>query len=290
MQLDVVYLGDCVKVLKAIPDNSVDLVATDPPFNIGLAYDLYEDKKDYKAYLDWSREWIGECARILAPHGSMFVCIGDEYAAEINVLLKEAGLFWRNWLVWYYTFGENQKGKFNRCHTHIHYFTKSSTDYRFNPDAVKVPSARQEKYKDKRAKDGGKLPDDVWESSELEDTSPSRLPDDVWKVSRVCGTFKERIVEVAPNGKKTAHPCQMPLSVMDRIIRCSTEAGDIVVDPFCGTGTTAAAAKALGRKFITIDMSEKYAKVAAGRVLGSMDAYVRQDGLAVVPTPDCLTM
>lgn len=263
MRKDVIYLGDCVKILGSLPDESVNLVATDPPFNIGLKYDLYEDKKDYKAYLDWSRSWLKQCHRILAPNGSIMVCIGDEYQAEINVILKELGFFWRNTVVWYYTFGENQKKKFNRCHTIIHYFTKSSTEWKFFPESVKVPSKRQ-LMGDKRAKAGGKLPDDVWESSDHENAAPSSLPDDVWKISRVCGTFKERILD--EDG--SAHPCQMPSSVMERIIKCSTEEGDLVVDPFCGTGTTADAAMRLGRSYITMDVSEKYATVASAR-LGS---------------------
>lgn len=279
METDVIYLGDCVQVLKSLPDASVDLVATDPPFNIGLKYDLYDDKKDYQAYLAWTRLWLTECRRVLKPTGSIFVCIGDEYQAEINVILKELGFFFRNTIIWYYTFGENQKKKFNRCHTVIHYFSKSSTEYKFFPDAVKVPSARMIKYKDGRAKSGGKLPDDVWESTSIFDASPSALsddllapngiPDDVWKISRVCGTFRERIKDA----DGTAHPCQMPESVMERIIKCSTESGDVVLDPFCGTGTTADAAKKNARKFITIDMSDKYASVASNRIFGKKDAY-----------------
>lgn len=275
LRTNIIYHGDCVKVLGSLPSSCAQLVATDPPFNIGLKYDLYEDKKDYKAYLAWCKAWLTECHRILAPNGSIFVCIGDEYQAEINVLLKELGFYWRNTIIWYYTFGENQKAKFNRTHTVIHYFSKSSTEWKFYGDSVKVPSKRQ-LMGDKRAKAGGKLPDDVWESTEHGDVAPSALPDDVWKISRVCGTFKERILD--EDG--SAHPCQMPMSVMERIVKCSTELGDLVVDPFCGTGTTAAAAQASGRKFITMDMSEKYAQVAATRLHGDKGQYVPY----VVPT------
>lgn len=269
VKTDVIYHGDCVKVLGTLPAGCAQLVVTDPPFNIGLKYDLYDDKKDYKAYLAWCKVWLTECQRILAPNGSIMVCIGDEYQAEINVLLKELGFFWRNTIIWYYTFGENQKKKFNRTHTVIHYFSKSSTDYKFYPDAVKVPSKRQ-LMGDKRAKAGGKIPDDVWESTGHENAAPSALPDDVWKISRICGTFKERILD----DDGSAHPCQMPLSVMERLIKCSTESGDLVVDPFCGTGTTAAAAQSLGRKYITIDMSETYVRVAAARIKGDPSLFV----------------
>jgi site-specific DNA-methyltransferase (adenine-specific) len=305
VQYDSIYLGNCISVLKTVPAGAAKLIATDPPFNIGLKYDLYDDKKDYRAYLAWCKEWLTECHRVLAPNGSIYVCIGDEYQAEINVLLKELGFYWRNTIIWYYTFGENQKNKFNRTHTVIHYFSKSSTEVAFYPDAVKVPSKRM-LMGDKRAKAGGKIPDDVWESTSLEDHAPSALPadwtewkmgvlntvlragiklnkaidmveeaapsgvGDVWKISRVCGTFKERIVD--ENG--SSHPCQMPSSVMERIIKASSVEGDLVIDPFCGTGTTADAAKRLGRRFLTMDVSEKYAKVAAFRLFGDESKYI----------------
>lgn len=239
-----IWHADCLDGLLQLDDESFDLIATDPPFNIGLGYDLYHDKRPYDEYVDWCCQWIKECVRILKPDGSMYVCIGDEFAAEMSLLLKSAGLHYRNWLIWYYTFGENQSKKFNRCHTHIHYFTKSEKAFKFRPDAIKVPSARQLKYNDKRAKDGGKLPDDVWQ------------------MSRVCGTFKERII----GADGSAHPCQMPESVMERIIMASSDAGDWVLDPFCGTGTTAAVAHRLGRQFITMDVSASYVQIATDRI------------------------
>ena len=270
MQTDVIYHGDCVKGLKSVPDGVAMLVATDPPFNIGLKYDLYDDKVDYKTYIAWSKSWIAECYRVLAPNGSIYVSIGDEYQAEINILLKEAGFFFRNTIVWYYTFGENQRNKFNRCHTMIHYFTKSSTEFKFNADAVKVPSKRQ-LMGDKRAKAGGKIPDDVWESKSNDNPTPSAVPDDVWKISRVCGTFKERLLK--KDG--SAHPCQQPQSTFERMIRASSDEGDLVIDPFCGTGTCGFVAHELNRRFITMDLSEEYCRVAAQRIFGDEEQYFR---------------
>lgn len=244
MEWNQVLHGSCLDILPLVSSGSVELVATDPPFNIGLKYDLYEDKKGYNEYQDWCRKWIAECVRILAPNGSIYVCIGDEYAAEVNIIMKQAGLIQRNWCLWYYTFGENQRKKFNRCHTHILYFSKSSTDLIWNGDSVKVPSARQLKYNDKRAKAGGKIPDDVWQ------------------ISRVCGTFKERI----KRADGSAHPCQMPESIMERMILASSNVASTVVDPFCGTGTTAAVAKRLGRRYLTMDVSDEYCSVARERL------------------------
>ena len=131
-----------------------------------------------------------------------------------------------------------------------------------------MPSTRQLIYKDKRAKGGGKTPDDVWPVYADAGGLPHDLavyPQDweMWSDSRLCGTFKERLIK--PDG--SAHPCQMPLSILRRIVRASLNPGDLVLDPFSGTGTTAAAT-ALGRRFCAIDQSAEYCAIGAERVLG----------------------
>jgi DNA modification methylase len=234
-----IYLGDCIEIMNSFPIESIDLIFADPPFNIGLEYDNYEDNKSYDVYYNWSERWISACHRILKKTGSIYVAIGDEFAAEINIIMKHLGFNFRNWIIWYYTFGQNQRKKFNRSHTHIHYFTKSVVDFYFNDEHIRIPSARQLIYNDKRANSKGKIPDDVWE------------------FSRICGTFKERIGD---------HPCQMPENLLERIIKTSSKENDIVFDPFGGTGTTAVVAKKLKRNYITIDMSEKYFKVIKKRL------------------------
>lgn len=241
MQLNKVYLGDCIKIMGEFPENCIDLVFADPPFNIGIKYDIYNDQRSYNDYYDWSKQWISQIYRILKKTGSIYIAIGDEFAAEINIILKQTGFHFRNWIVWYYTFGQNQRKKFSRSHTHILYFTKNKEKFTFNSDAIRIPSARQIKYSDRRANPKGKVPDDVWE------------------FSRVCGTFKERIGD---------HPCQMPENLLERIIKTSSRVGDVVLDPFSGTGTTAAVAKKLKRKYITIETSENYYNITTKRLSG----------------------
>tara|TARA_R110001599_G_scaffold242560_2_gene442190 strand:- start:451 stop:1212 length:762 start_codon:yes stop_codon:yes gene_type:complete len=226
-----VYLGDSLELLRNVESESVDLVFADPPFNIGYVYNSYKDNKSYEEYTSWSQEWIAECVRVLKPSGSMYVAIGDEYSAEINIALKKSGMNFRNWIVWYYTFGQNCRKKFSRTHAHIHYFTKDRKNFTFNLDDIRVPSARQLKYNDKRANSKGKVPDDTWQ------------------MSRVCGNFEERV-------KK--HPCQMPEEVLERIIKASTNQGDLVLDPFCGSGTTSAVAKKNGRNYLSFELDEVY--------------------------------
>ena len=226
-----VYLGDCIELMQTFPDESIDLIFADPPYNIGIKYDTYRDDLTYAAYLEWSEAWIEECHRLLKQNGSIYIAIGDEFAAEVNLILKQNGFYFRNWVIWHYTFGQNQRKKFCRSHAHIHYCSKNKHDFIFNADDIRVPSARQLKYNDKRANPKGKVPDDVW------------------AISRVCGTFKERIRD---------HPCQLPESLLELIIKASSNKGDLVLDPFGGSGTTAIVAKNFGRNFITIELSENY--------------------------------
>lgn len=252
-----VITGDCLKVLAKQAPASVDLVFADPPFNIGYEYDVYHDKRGHGDYLGWTEKWLAAVKRALKPTGSVFVAIGDEYAAEHKVRLDALGLTMRNWIVWHYTFGVNCTKKFNRSHVHILYHVADPVRFTFNPDPVRVPSARMTTYADSRANPVGKLPDDTWILRPQETDAHFQPESDTWNVPRVCGTFKERLGN---------HPCQMPEAVLERIIRVASNPGDLVLDPFAGSGTTLAVAKKLGRRCLGIELSEEYADGARKRL------------------------
>src|SRR5215470_14098597 len=146
MRFDEVIEGDCLEVLPTLPEGCVDLAFADPPFNIGYEYDVYEDRKDRAGYLDWTERWLAAVRRVLKPDASLYVAIGDEYAAEVKVRLDRLGLTLRNWIIWHYTFGVNCTKKFNRSHAHIFYYVADPKQFTFNEDAVRVPSARQTTY------------------------------------------------------------------------------------------------------------------------------------------------
>jgi site-specific DNA-methyltransferase (adenine-specific) len=228
----------------------VGLAFADPPFNIGYEYDVYQDRRARHEYLAWTDRWLQAVKRVLKPDGSFWVAIGDEYAAELKVRLDALGLTMRNWIIWHYTFGVSCKKKFNRSHAHIFYYVVDPKRFTFDADAVRVPSARQTTYADRRANPTGKLPDDTWVLRPQEDGSLFGPDEDTWYFSRVCGTFKER----------TGHPCQMPEAVLERIIRVATRPGELVLDPFAGSGTTLATAKRLGRRYLGIELSADYAE------------------------------
>jgi site-specific DNA-methyltransferase (adenine-specific) len=246
---DQLLTGDCVQWLALLPAGSVDLPFADPPFNIGYEYDRYDDRRHRADYLSWTEAWLTAVRRVLKPTASFYVAIGDEYVAELKFRLDELGLTMRNWIVWHYTFGVNCTKKFNRSHAHILYCVVDTKHFTFNPDAIRVPSARQATYADRRANPVGKLPDDTWVLRPQEDERFFRPEGDTWYVPRICGTFKER----------GEHPCQMPLALLERIISVSSSTGDLVLDPFAGSGTTLVAAKSLGRDYIGIELSENYA-------------------------------
>ncbi len=251
VKLDQIHNKDCLEGMAELKAGSVDLAFADPPFNIGYDYDEYDDRKAADEYLDWSRKWMAAVVRVLKPTGTFWLAIGDEYAAELKCLAtRELGLTCRNWVVWYYTFGVHCKAKFTRSHAHLFYFIKDAKQFTFNDAAIRVPSARQLVYGDRRADPKGRIPDDTWI------LRPQDLPDgfaadgDMWYFPRVCGTFKERA---------GWHGCQMPEQLLGRIIKACSSEGELVLDPFGGSGTTLVVAKKLARHFVGFELSKEYA-------------------------------
>lgn len=218
----------------------------------------------------------GQAGRLTSPKGSTG---------------RPGGFFCRSWVIWYYTFGVHCKYKFTRSHAHLFHFVKNPANFTFNVDAVRVPSARQLVYGDRRASAAGRTPDDTWiippaESVRIQPVEnggdapaqnatatahavdgfilrPQDIPDrfdadsDTWYFSRVAGTFKER---------EGWHGCQMPEQLLGRIIRASSNTGETVLDPFGGSGTTLVVARKLNRIPIGFEMSQQYARHAQKRL------------------------
>lgn len=249
LELNTIHRLDCIAAMKKLPEGSVDLAFADPPFNIGYKYDVYDDRKEAQAYLDWSREWIQGVHRVLKPTGAFWLAIGDDYAAELKIASQDAGFHCRSWVVWYYTFGVHCSKKFSRSHAHIFHFVKDPKNYQFNAVEVVVPSARQLVYNDARAAKGGRMPDDTWILRPQDLTDGFNPDEDTWYFPRVAGTFKER---------EGFHGCQMPEQLLGRIIKVASNPGDLVLDPFSGSSTTLTVAKKLGRRFIGFDISDEY--------------------------------
>lgn len=287
--LDKVTLGGIVETLSRIPSESADLILLDPPYNLGVEYGVHHDKMTPGAYLRWCAVWLDQAAAALKPSGSLFVLISDEFVSELKIVAhakfalddrsgeigtsiwrlatrsgdpngkqdkSNRALHPRHHVIWMYTFGVNSPKKLTRSHTHILHFVKSPEKHAWYPDdpAVRIPSARQAVYNDPRANPKGRLPDDTW--IYLASQLPEHPGLDVWHIPRVCGTFKEK--------QGTAN--QLPEALVARIVRLSTKPGDLVVDGFCGSGTTAAVAKKLGRHFVTCDTSPAEVAIARRRL------------------------
>jgi len=251
---------DCVAGMKKLDDGVVDLAFADPPYNIGYEYDKYDDRRASDEYLDWSRRWTAEVARVLKPDGTLWLAIGDDYAAELKVMLQqEHGLHCRSWVIWYYTFGVNCTHKFSRSHTHLLYMVKDPDRFTFNADDpdIRIPSARQLVYSDRRANPKGRLPDDTWILRPQDIPDSFQANEDTWYFPRVCGTFKERT---------GFHGCQMPEQLLGRIIRSCSNEGELVLDPLAGTGSTLVVAKKLKRKHLGFELSEEYVAQAKKRL------------------------
>ncbi len=275
--------GDCVEKLRALPAGSIDLIFADPPFNIGFEYDVYDDQKECRDYLNWSRSWISAVHRALKDSGSFWLAIGDEYAAELKVASQEIGFHCRSWVIWYYTFGVNCKQKFSRSHAHLFYFVKDpkSFTFRFQELENRIPSARQLVYADARANPDGRLPDDTWVLRPQDLADCFTTAEDTWYLPRVAGTFKERA---------GFHGCQMPEQLLGRIIRLCSAKGDLVLDPFSGSATTVAVAKKLGRRFLAFDLSEEYVRRGKARLnavcLGDPLEGATEPTVSAPPTPN----
>jgi site-specific DNA-methyltransferase (adenine-specific) len=235
-----IHQGDCLEVLPTLT-GVARVIFTDPPYNLGIDYGAgaEADNLPPDQYLAWCREWIQRCADCLTPDGSLWILISDEWADYFGILLREAGLHRRAWIKWYETFGTNCVNNFNRCSRHLFYTVKNPRCFVFDPFAVSRPSDRQTKYGDKRANPGGK----IW--------------DDVWKIARLTGTCEERM---------PGFPTQVPLAITRAIVKCASEPGDLVVDPFSGSASTGVAAVEGQRRYVGIEASAEFCRLSELRL------------------------
>jgi site-specific DNA-methyltransferase (adenine-specific) len=238
-----IVCGDVLKILKTIPDETFHLIVPDPPYNVGIDYGdgAEADKLPDEQYVSWCEAWLRECYRVLRPTGTFWLVIGDEYAAELCILLKQIGFHRRAWVKWYETFGvfNSDLANFSRCSRHLFYYVKNATQFTWNSEAFMTLSDRQKKYHDKRACPDGKILDDVW------------------PVPRLTGTAKERMPDF---------PTQLPLELIVPIVRGCSDSGDFVLDPFAGSGTTGEAAIMSACNFLGIEKQEKFADWAGRRL------------------------
>lgn len=236
---------DCINVLSKIPNESVDVVFADPPFNLKKKYNSTNDNLSDSEYMVWTEKWIKECVRILKPGGSIFVHNIPKWLVRCTPILEEVSHF-KHWISW--DAPTSPMGKsLQPAHYGILFYTKTPTGNKFRE--IRHPHKRCRKKKcNHLLKDYGGKKDSVHPFGPL--------VSDVWT----------EIHRIKHNKFRDEHPCQLPIHLLERIILMSTDEGDVVFDPFMGTGTTALAAKRLGRRFIGAEKDPKYHEAALSKL------------------------
>jgi len=244
------YLGDCLDFLKQIPDSSIQLIITSPPYNIGKEY---ERKTDIKKYVSQQNRVINECVRVLKNEGSICWEIGNYVnngeIIPLDILLydcfKNNQLQLRNRIVWHFGHGLHCSKRFSGRYETILWFTKSD-QYIFNLDNVRMP----QKYPGKKHFKGPNV-------GKYSSNPKGKNPSDVWDIPNVKNNHIE----------KTCHPCQFPISLVQRLILSLSNEHDIVFDPFLGVGSTVVAGIINRRKVAGAEILKKYYDIACERVV-----------------------
>lgn len=236
--LNKIIQGDCLKLLKQIPDNSVDITFADPPFNLKKGYNSYKDSLKLQEYLDWCESWISEMVRVTKPTGSIFLHNIPKWLTYYASFLNKKADF-KHWISW--DAPTTPMGKsLQPGHYGILFYAKDAKQLKYYE--IRHPHKRTRKTKILAKDYGGK-------KSMLHPYGP--LVSDVWT----------DIHRIKHNKFRDEHPCQLPIHLLERIILMSTDENDIVLDPFNGTGTTAIAAKRLGRQYIGFDLDKDYVSI-----------------------------
>ena len=250
---------DAVVALGRLPDDCVDLVFADPPYNIGKRFANFHDKwPSDAAYVEWCKEWLTECLRVLRPDGSLYVMTSTQAMPYLDIWLRERTTVLSR-IVWHYdSSGVQAKSYFGSLYEPILHCVADRRAYTFNSGDIEV-----------EAKTGGKRKLIDYRKAVPTVYNSKKVPGNVWYFARV----RYRMPEYEE------HPSQKPQALLDRIVRASSSPGDVVLDPFCGTFTTGAVALGLGRRFIGVESQLKYVKVGLRR-LGVCDEL---DGEALLP-------
>ena len=236
--LNKIINGDSLELLKKIPDESVDVTFADPPFNLRKKYNSYKDRLNIQDYLEWCKLWIYEMVRITKPTGSIFVHNIPKWLTFYATYLNQIADF-KHWIAWDAPTAPMGKS-LQPSHYGILYYAKDSSKNKYYE--IRYPHKRCRKCKYLLKDYGGK-------KAGLHPFGP--LVSDVWT----------DIHRIKHNKYRDQHPCQLPIHLLERIVLMTTDEGDIVLDPFNGTGTTAIAAKRLGRNYVGFDIDEQYVKI-----------------------------
>jgi site-specific DNA-methyltransferase (adenine-specific) len=263
--LDRVFCEDALAGMARIPDGAIDLILTDPPYNLGKDYGNDSDQQSVDDYLAWTERWIDIAIPKLKDNGSLYIFLTWRFAPEIFVMLKRL-LTMMNEIIWDWrvpSMGGSTRS-FSSVHDTIGFFARRR-DYYFDLDAVRIPyDAVTKKARSRSIFVGAK-----W-------LEIGYNPKDLWSVSRLHREHAERV----------DHPTQKPLEIIERMVKASCPPGGVVLDPFMGSGTTAVAAQRLGRHFTGFELNQAYCDLLTARLAApEPKAGVRKKKRPVVPAP-----
>ncbi len=237
--LNQILQGDCLELFQQIPDNSIDMTFADPPFNLKKKYSSYQDSLEFQTYINWCKQWIDEMVRVTKPTGSIFLHNIPKWLTYYAAHLNQTAHF-KHWISWEAPTAPMGKS-LQPAHYGILFYTKESK-------GTKIYELRHPHKRDR--KQGFLWKDYGGKKDLLHPFGP--LVSDVWT----------DIFRIKHTTKRDKHPCQLPIHLLDRILLMTTDEHDIVLDPFSGTGTTAIAAKRLGRNYIGFELDSKYAEIS----------------------------
>jgi site-specific DNA-methyltransferase (adenine-specific) len=249
----VLFQGDSIEWLKSLDTQSVDLIFADPPYNIKKAdWDSFENQEEY---IKWSMLWIKEASRILKPTGTLYICGFSEILSDLK---HPASKYFNScrWIIWHYKNKANLGNDWGRSHESILHFRKTK-QFKLNVDDIRIPYGEHTlKYPSHPQAEtsqygNGKNGDHIWEPNPL-----GAKPKDVMEIPTTCNGMHE----------KTPHPTQKPEELLRKIILASSNVGDTIIDPFCGSGTTPVCSEQLQRKWFACDLSQEYLGWAVNRI------------------------
>ena len=253
IETNLIHHADCLDVLPQIEPASVGLIVADPPYFRVLKESWDNQWPDEAAYLDWSAAWLREAMRTLVPGGLCFIFgqVGKREHVWLHLMSRVCSEFeFHDLIIWDRAVGYDRRDSFSPAYEQILVLKQSGAPPRFDKDAVREPydAATRARYlRDRRYLDKEKRRDYL---------EKGKFATNLWRVPSLKGSSKEKV----------GHPTQKPLAVLEKIIASSSRAGDIVLDPFCGSGSTLVVAQKLKRRFIGIEADEKWVLCARARI------------------------
>ncbi|WNM14620.1 site-specific DNA-methyltransferase [Mesomycoplasma ovipneumoniae] len=241
-----IICGNAIEELKKIESKSINLIVTDPPYNLSKDYGNNKDNLEFEEYLEFSRQWLTEAKRILKDDGTIYIFMGMRYISYIYTILeKELNMHFNSWITWFYTQGIGKTKGFSPRHDDILMFTKHKSKFTFNLDDIRVPQKFYRSINNMR----GSNPGNVWQFSHM----------------HYC------------NKNRKKHPTQKPEGLYERMILASSNENDIVLDPFVGSGTMLRVCQQTNRRGIGIEINEEYVQMCKERLEEDFTGFDSED-------------